>query len=124
MKYVFASLIPIVLFSFFSSAQSDTIAARIIVIGDAGSFKKDINNHDRHYVVSAVKKTIPLDEKTTVLYVGDNLYYTGLPDDALKTYDVRRQVLDTQMHLAQKQKFILFPVIMIGIKCSRADGML
>lgn len=28
------------------------------------------------------------------------MYYTGLPDNALKTYDIRRQVLDSQMDIA------------------------
>lgn len=94
--------IAIIISAFVSSslyAQKDTVQARIVVIGDAGSF-----HNGRHYVVSAVKKTIPLDEKTTVLYVGDNLYYTGLPDDALQTYDIRRQVLDSQMDIALDTK--------------------
>ncbi|HVX28492.1 MAG TPA: BamA/TamA family outer membrane protein [Parafilimonas sp.] len=97
----FASItLAVLLFSFSVYAQDDSVQARIVVIGDAGSFHKDAQGHDRHYVVSAVKKTIPLDEKTTVLYVGDNLYYTGLPDNALKIYDIRRQVLDSQMDIA------------------------
>ncbi len=80
--------------------QQDSILERIVIIGDAGSFHKDAQNHDRQFVVDAVRKTIPLDEKTTILYVGDNLYYTGLPDDALSTYDIRRQVLDSQLDIA------------------------
>src|SRR5205809_1719436 len=84
------------LFHFFTViAQEDTIQARIVIIGDAGSF-----HNGRHYVVDAVKKTIPLDDKTTILYIGDNLYYTGLPDEALKIYDIRRQVLDSQINIA------------------------
>src|SRR5438046_594547 len=79
----------------------DSIQARIVIIGDAGSFHKDSAGKDRHYVVSAVKKTIPLDAKTTVIYVGDNLYYTGLPDDANPGYDVRRAVLDSQVSIAK-----------------------
>src|SRR4051794_8053608 len=100
MKYAFFTLIAAILSSGFVSAQEDTVQARIVVIGDAGSFHKDSSGKDRHYVVSAVKKTIPLDAKTTILYIGDNLYYTGLPDNALKTYDIRRQVLDSQMDIA------------------------
>ena len=98
MKYGFVLLI--ILLSTKTFSQTDTVAARIIVIGDAGSLKKDANGHDRHYVVSAVKKTIPFDDKTTILYIGDNLYYTGLPDNALKIYDIRRQVLDSQIDIA------------------------
>jgi hypothetical protein len=99
MKLALITLVAFV-FSVPVFAQEDTVQARIVVIGDAGSFHKDAHGNDRHYVVSAVKKTIPIDEKTTILYVGDNLYYTGLPDNALKIYDVRRQVLDSQMDIA------------------------
>ncbi len=106
MKFVFFTLIAAVVFPVFLFAQDDddTVQARIVVIGDAGSFHKDVNGKDRHYVVSAVKKTIPIDKKTIILYVGDNLYYTGLPDNALRTYDIRRQVLDSQMDIARDTK--------------------
>ena len=104
MKYVFFTLIALIVFSVSLYAQQDTVQARIVVIGDAGSFHKDSAGKDRHYVVSAVKKTIPLDARTTILYIGDNLYYTGLPDNALKTYDIRRQVLDSQMDIASGTK--------------------
>ncbi len=100
MKFAFITLTAMLFSVSLFSQSDDTIQARIVVIGDAGSFHKDSKGNDRHYVVSAVKKTIPLDAKTTVLYVGDNLYYTGLPDNALKTYDIRRQVLDSQMDIA------------------------
>ena len=94
-------IIAVLLSQFFlAHAQQDTVLARIVVIGDAGSFHPDAQHKERQYVVDAVKKIIPLDEKTTVLYVGDNLYYSGLPDDALRTYDIRRQVLDSQMDIA------------------------
>jgi hypothetical protein len=104
MKYVFFTLLAALVFSVTLFAQEDTVQARIVVIGDAGSFHKDANGKDRHYVVSAVKKTIPIDKKTVILYVGDNLYYTGLPDNALRTYDIRRQVLDSQMDIALNTK--------------------
>ncbi|MBV9961855.1 MAG: BamA/TamA family outer membrane protein [Parafilimonas sp.] len=95
----------IFLFCFFAAyAQNDSIQARIVIIGDAGSFHPDAQHKERQYVVDAVKKMIPLDEKTTILYVGDNLYYSGLPDDALRTYDIRRQVLDSQMDIALDTK--------------------
>src|SRR5258706_16199387 len=85
---------------FFSSpslfAQEDTVQARIVIIGDAGSL-----HNGRHYVVAAVKKTIKIDEKTTIVFVRDNLYYTGLPDDAYPYYDVRRAVLDSQVTIAE-----------------------
>ena len=51
----------------------DSIQATIVLIGDAGQLTKG-----HHPVVNAVKKHIPLTEKTTIVYLGDNLYKTGL----------------------------------------------
>src|SRR4029077_11620454 len=58
-------------------------------------------HNGRHYVVSAVQKNIKLDSNTTVVFLGDNLYYTGLPDDAVPGYDVRRAVLDSEVTIAK-----------------------
>ncbi|HEY2722189.1 MAG TPA: metallophosphoesterase, partial [Chitinophagaceae bacterium] len=76
-------------------AQTDSITARIVLIGDAGQFT---NGH--HPVVDAVKELIPMDTKTTVLYLGDNLYKSGLPDEAYSYYMAARSVLDTQLSVA------------------------
>jgi len=75
---------------------SDSLTHRIILIGDAGQFDK--NGH--HPVVSAVEKLIPMDKRTTVLYLGDNLYRHGLPYAGALDYDAARAVLDTQANLA------------------------
>ena len=86
----------------FSQADSlqantaDSVEQRIVLIGDAGSL-----HNGRHYVVNAVQKNIKLDSNTTIVYLGDNLYYTGLPDDAVPGYDVRRAVLDSQVTIAK-----------------------
>ncbi|HEU4858578.1 MAG TPA: hypothetical protein VFT15_02035, partial [Chitinophagaceae bacterium] len=63
------------------TTQTDTISQRIVLIGDAGEL-----TNGRHPVVEAVKQFIKLDKKTTVLYLGDNLYDTGLPDDQSALY--------------------------------------
>lgn len=76
-------------------AQKDTIEARIVLIGDAGQLT---NGH--HPVVDAVRQLIPLDEKTTVLYLGDNLYRSGLPDEEYSDYLISRSVLDSQLSIA------------------------
>src|SRR5258708_28322289 len=76
-------------------AQKDTIEARIILIGDAGELT---NGH--HPVVDAVKQTIPLDAKTTILFLGDNLYKTGLPDEQYSSYKASNAVLDSQLSIA------------------------
>ncbi|TDH25102.1 metallophosphoesterase [Segetibacter sp. 3557_3] len=77
----------------------DSLQARIILIGDAGDLK-----NGRHPVISAVKGRTKFDEKTTVVYLGDNLYLTGLPDEQAPIYDIRRQILDTQVLIAGKSK--------------------
>ncbi|NCI45897.1 BamA/TamA family outer membrane protein [Sediminibacterium sp. WSJ-3] len=76
------------------SAQKDSVQARIVLIGDAGSLK-----NGRHPVVSAVRNRIKLDSITTVLYLGDNLYTYGLPDDAYSHYTMAATILDSQTHI-------------------------
>jgi len=78
-----------------ASAQTDTIDARIILIGDAGQFL-----NGRHPVVDAVRRLIPMDKKTTVVYLGDNLYRTGLPDEQYSYYMSSKSVLDTELSIA------------------------
>ena len=73
--------------SFCSIAQKDSLQARLILIGDAGDFK-----NGKHPVIDAVKLTTPIDKKTTVIFLGDNLYSTGLPDVQSAFYDIRRTV--------------------------------
>lgn len=76
-------------------AQTDTLAQRIVLIGDAGQL-----TDGRHPVVDAVRNLIPLDSKTTVLFLGDNLYKHGLPDAQATNYDKARAVLDSQVSIA------------------------
>lgn len=92
MKFVWT-----LLFSCFSIAIfcQDTLQARIILIGDAGELTKG-----KHPVVDAARKIVPMDARTTVIYLGDNLYKSGLPDDALPTYEIAKAPLDSQIHIA------------------------
>jgi hypothetical protein len=80
----------------FAVAQ-DSIQARIILIGDAGQL-----TNGRHPVVNAAKKMIIFDKKTTVVFLGDNLYKTGLPDNSLPTYEIAKAPLDSQIQIAGK----------------------
>ena len=77
----------------------DSIQARIILIGDAGQL-----TNGRHPVVAAAKNHIKMDAKTTVVFLGDNLYKTGLPDNSLPTYDIAKAPLDSQIQIAGKSK--------------------
>jgi len=75
--------------------HEDSILQRIILIGDAGQLIKG-----KHPVVDAVRATMTLDSKTTVLYLGDNLYKVGLPDEQSQLYKESRAVLDSQLSVA------------------------
>ncbi len=77
----------------------DSIQARIILIGDAGQL-----TNGRHPVVAAAKNHIKMDEKTTVVFLGDNLYKVGFPDNSLPTYDIAKAPLDSQIQIAGKSK--------------------
>ena len=99
----------IILFVYFiptAKAQIDTIAQRIVLIGDGGEL-----TNGRHPVAEAVRQHIKLDNKTTVLYLGDNLYSTGLPDDQSSYYNEARAVLDSQLSVADgtKARVIMIP---------------
>ena len=87
-------------------AQSDSIQARIILIGDAGEL-----NYGREPVIDAAHDLIPLDSKTTVLYLGDNIYDNGLPDDIMPGYVAARSVLDSQINIAKgtNAKIVFIP---------------
>ena len=78
-----------------AKAQQDTIAQRIVLIGDAGQLTNGI-----HPVVDAVRNMITLDKKTTILFLGDNLYREGLPDDQDAAYNQSRAILDSQLSVA------------------------
>ena len=90
MKRILAILLPM-LSSLLSPGQ-DSLQSRIILIGDAGELT---NGH--HPVVAAVRKNIVLDKKTTIVFLGDNLYKTGLPDASVPNYDKIKAPLDSQI---------------------------
>jgi len=78
------------------SAQTDTISQRIILVGDAGEL-----TNGRHPVIEAIKQFIKIDKKTTVLFLGDNLYDSGLPDDQSVQYQAAKAVLDSQLSVVE-----------------------
>lgn len=80
-------------------AQADSVAQRIILIGDAGQQEKD-----KQPELELARKLFPMDKKTTVLYLGDNVYPQGLPSVYADDYDKRRQVLDSQINLVRGTK--------------------
>src|SRR5258705_3094594 len=87
-------------------AQTDSIQARIVLVGDAGQL-----NFGRAPVVDAARDSIPMNEKTTVLYLGDNLYNYGLPDEIMPDYITLKSILDSQINIAKgtKAKVVFIP---------------
>jgi Outer membrane protein/protective antigen OMA87 len=77
----------------------DSIQARILIIGDAGEF-----THGHQPVLEAARQNVKLDEKTTVIFLGDNLYNWGLPDDQMPNYEAVKGPLDSQIAVASGTK--------------------
>lgn len=84
----------VLFFSIFSvtTEAQDTIAHRIILVGDAG---KMVNN--RHPELELMKARFNLDARTTVLFLGDNVYQHGLPYSLAANYAEKKQILDNQI---------------------------
>ena len=76
--------------------SQDSLQSRIILIGDAGELT---NGH--HPVVTAVRNNVILDKKTTIVFLGDNLYKTGLPNESVANYDKIKAPLDSQIVIAK-----------------------
>jgi len=93
--------------SFPLAAQTDSLQARVILIGDAGSFvmnKEPVKAGEiagKAPVIDAVRNYFKLDKKTVIVYLGDNLYKEGLPDDQTLGYADAKAVLDSQINIAR-----------------------
>ncbi len=91
-------LLLLIVSGFFNLLQAqDSLQATILLIGDAGEL-----TNGRHPVVEAARKLVKMDAKTTVLYLGDNLYKTGLPDNLVPNYEIAKAPLDSQIRIAGK----------------------
>jgi Omp85 superfamily domain len=77
----------------------DSIQARILLIGDAGELTKG-----HQPVLDAARQNVILDEKTTIVFIGDNLYNVGLPDDMMPNYNAIKAPLDSQIALNKGTK--------------------
>jgi hypothetical protein len=91
-----AVIIFLILVSHICWAQADSIQARIILIGDAGEL-----NYGREPVLDAARSLIPFKSNTTVIYLGDNIYNNGLPQDFMPGYLQAKNVLDSQINIAK-----------------------
>jgi len=82
-----------------SAYAQDSIKATILLIGDAGQLTKG-----KQPVVDAARKTVKMNENTTVIYLGDNLYKSGLPDSYIPNYEMAKAPLDSQIRIAGQAK--------------------
>jgi len=80
------------------SQDDDSIEARIVLIGDAGKL-----DFGRQPVVDAERNLIPLDKKTTILYLGDN-NYEGVSKDFLPQYQTSKAIIDSEINIAKGTK--------------------
>src|SRR5690349_8253173 len=87
-----------------SNAQ-DSITTRIVLIGDGGQF-----TGGKHPVSDAIRASVPMDEKTVVVFLGDNIYKVGLPDDQVITYAIAHNVLDSQVSIVANTKARLYMI--------------
>jgi hypothetical protein len=104
MKKIFSFLTFLSLISQFAIAQ-DSLLTRIVLFGDGGEF-----TNGRHPVSDAIKRSIPMDGKTVVVILGDNVYKVGLPDDQVITYNLARSVLDSQLSIVANTKARLYMI--------------
>jgi len=86
-------------------SSQDTITTRIILVGDGGQF-----TNGKHPVSEAIKKAMPLDRKTVLVFLGDNVYKVGLPDDQVITYNLAKSVLDSQLSIVNNTQARLYMI--------------
>lgn len=79
-------------------AQTDSVVHRLILIGDAG----ELHQGGRNPVIDAVRQRYNMqDTRNTVIYLGDNVYPYGLPDQADKHYAHAKEILDYEVGLVK-----------------------
>ena len=83
----------------------DSLLSRIVLLGDAGQL-----TNGKQPVINAVKKTVPLDKKTVVIFLGDNIYKIGLPDDQVINYGIAKSVLDSQVSIVENTAARLYMI--------------
>src|SRR5258705_9758089 len=87
------------------AATQDSLSARIVLIGDGGQF-----TDGKHTVSDAIRANVKLDAKTVVVFLGDNIYKVGLPDDQVITYAIAHNVLDSQVSIVANTKARLYMI--------------
>lgn len=86
--------------NFVASAQTDTVIQRLFLLGDAGQLEGNSIP-----VLEWLKKNVNWnDEKNVALFLGDNIYPDGLPDEGDAEYDYPKKVIDYELSLVKGKK--------------------
>jgi hypothetical protein len=92
-KIIFLLLLP----SIYSHAQQSNIVQRIFLVGDAGQLQ-----NGKHPVCDWLKQHVDWnDSKNTIIYLGNNIYPLGMPDEGSKSYNTAKEVIDYELSLVQ-----------------------
>ncbi len=87
-KIIFLSLFP---FSFCAAQQ------RIFLVGDAGELQ-----NGKHPVCDWLKQHVNWNDSTnSIVYLGNNIYPGGMPEEGGETYEAAKTILDYQISLVQ-----------------------
>ncbi|MBL7742946.1 MAG: BamA/TamA family outer membrane protein [Chitinophagaceae bacterium] len=99
-QYIFTGfLIFIQLVSLVSAQESNRgqVVQRIFLVGDAGELKEN-----KHPVCDWLRQHVDWnDSGNTLIYLGDNIYPVGLPDENSKSYAAAKAILDYQVSVVQ-----------------------
>lgn len=88
------------LFSDKSYAQTDSIIQRLFLIGDAGELK-----NNKQPVLDWLTRNVNWnDEKNIALFLGDNIYPDGMPDEGDAEYNYTKKIIDYQINLVKGKK--------------------
>lgn len=85
---------------FIMQAQIDSINQRIFLIGDAGL----LQGNSQPVLDWLTKNVNWNDEKNVALFLGDNIYPDGLPDEGDAEYIYSKKVLDYQLNIFKGKK--------------------
>ncbi|MEJ7768288.1 MAG: metallophosphoesterase [Chitinophagaceae bacterium] len=81
-------------------AQYDSINQRIVLIGDAGQL-----TGGRQPELDLLKSIYNLDDaRTSLIYLGDNIYPAGLPSVKAKNYAIMQHILQSQVEVVKGKK--------------------
>ena len=75
-----------------SVEAQDTIKHRYYLVGDAGEMQ-----NGKHPVCDWLKNNM----KGDIIYLGDNIYPQGMPDETAKSYKTAKEIIDRQVSVVK-----------------------